>query len=162
MRAANDPRVSPWREPMCEYPRTSPVGRAESMSRTAESVSRVASRPRSGQGREGGRSAGRAPIGARRPAGDPLENVREMRGVREAQTRGDRLELVVGVRQKVLGDRHPDSGEIVADAHPDLRAKEMGQVARRDVGELRDALDRQLLIVVLAQMSDGATHELAE
>src|SRR6266566_4612972 len=106
-------------------------------------------------------SARRSTVRARRPSGDPLENVGQMRGVGETQARGDGFELLVGVRQQVLGDRHANSREIVADAHPDLRAEEMGEVARGDVGDRGDTVDGQVLVVVAAQVVDGAAHRFA-
>src|SRR5438132_2722996 len=118
---------------------------------------------RTGRGRPPTRptSARRSTVRARWPSGDSLETVGQMRGVREAQLRVDGFELFVGVRQQVLGDRHANSREIVADAHPDLRAKEVGEVARGDVGDRGDTVDGQVLVVVAAQVVGRASHRLA-
>src|SRR5262249_5908358 len=115
-------RSSPSSPPR-EYGRCSPVGAREAVSRTAALVSRIAGCPPSGQGMP---SARRAPVGARWPPGDPLEHVRQMRCVGEAQRRGDGLELLVGGAEESLGVGHADRGEIVAAAHADLGAEEVG------------------------------------
>src|SRR5207237_9108512 len=54
------------------------------------------------------------------------------------------------------------SREIVADAHAELRAEAMGEVARGDVGDRGDAVDGQVLVVVPAQVVDRTAHRLAE
>src|SRR5882724_435021 len=96
------------------------------------------------------------------PSCDLLEDAREVEHVGETDARRNSLELIVCVGQEILGNRDADARDIASDAQPDLGAKEMGKVTRRNVSDLREACDCQALVKAGADPVECLTRRSAE